>query len=94
LIFEEEREKLVAWNPWAMESPGGMRRDYVFRILELWKMQTNSTTSPSNHDNIAYDNDHPHTCTRHLLDLQSLFIPIKKYYNGITTTSIPKLPLA
>jgi aryl-alcohol dehydrogenase-like predicted oxidoreductase len=49
LDFVKEREiSLIAWNPWAMGSLGGMMRDYVFRILELWKMQASSTTSPSN----------------------------------------------
>jgi hypothetical protein len=48
LDFVKEREiNLIAWNPWAMGSPGGMMRNYVFRILELWKMQASSATSPS-----------------------------------------------
>jgi hypothetical protein len=34
LDFMKERERsLIIWKPWAMESPGGMLRDYVFKKL-------------------------------------------------------------
>jgi hypothetical protein len=32
-FYEREREKLEVRNPWAMESPCGMLRDYVFKKL-------------------------------------------------------------
>jgi hypothetical protein len=41
--FREEREKLVAWNSWAMESLGGLRRDYVF---ESWSCGRCKLTRP------------------------------------------------
>jgi hypothetical protein len=31
--MKERNASLIAWNPWAMEFPGGMRRDYVFDNL-------------------------------------------------------------
>jgi hypothetical protein len=31
--MKERKRSLIVWNPWAMESPGGMLRDYVFKKL-------------------------------------------------------------
>jgi hypothetical protein len=33
--MKERKTSLIAWNPWAMESPGRMRRDYVFEYLRV-----------------------------------------------------------